>query len=63
MVEAGRKVAVVMYSLCHALSRYTTERNGMLVKCTPITGEVAKKLLVSGYKLSSRFHKWCPVKV
>eukprot|EP00731_Ephydatia_muelleri_P001091 Em0001g1091a len=63
MVEAGRKVSVVMYSLCHTLSRYTTERNGMLAKCTPLNGEVAKKLLVSGYKLASRFHKWCPVKL
>lgn len=63
IVEAGQKPAIVMYSMHHTLSRYTTERNGILVKCTSITGEEAKKLLVSGYKLASRFHKWCPVKM
>ena len=42
---------MVMYFFCRVLSRYTTEWNGMLVKCTPITGEVAKK--VAGFWLQT----------
>ena len=62
-VDASRKPGVVLYSLEKALRRYSTERAGLLAKCTPIDGDMAKKLLDHGYKQISKFKRWCPVTV
>ena len=63
VVDARRKLPVVGYSLEKVLRRYTVNRDGLLAKCTPIDGEMAKKLLDHGYKQLSDFKTWCPVKV
>lgn len=63
MVNARRQIPVVLYSLKKALRPYTVDRGGLLAKCTPINGEMAKKLLDHGYKQLSNFKTWCPVKV
>ncbi len=63
IVNAGRRVLVVQYSFSKAIRSYTTERQGLLTKCTSIDGSMAKKLLDHGYKQLSRFKMWCPVKV
>ena len=62
-VSASRRVPVVQYSLGKSLRRYTTDRPGMLAKCTAIDRDTAKKLLDHGYKQLSKFKSWCPVKV
>ena len=62
-VNAGRRVPVVEYSMSKSLHRYTTDRQGLLSKCTAIDGDTAKKLLDHGYKQLSKFKRWCPVKV
>lgn len=63
VVNAKRQIPVVLYSLKKALQTYTTDRGGLLAKCTPINGEIAKTLLDHGYKQLSNFKTWCPVKV
>ena len=63
MVNARRRIPVVLYSLKKVLRPYTIDRGGLLAKCTPINGEMAKKLLDHGYKQLSNFKTWCPVKV
>ena len=62
-VSASRRVPVVQYSLGKSLHRYTTDRSGLLAKCTAIDRDTAKKLLDHGYKQLSKFKRWCPVKV
>ena len=62
-MEASRKPSVVLYSGAKVLQKYTDDRAGILVKCTPIDGHMAKNLLDHGYKQLSKFGRWCPVKV
>ena len=62
-INARHQIPVVVYSLKKALRPYTVDRGGLLAKCTPINGEMAKKLLDHGYKQLSNFKTWCPVKV
>ena len=63
MVNAKRQIPVVGYSLRKVLHPYTTDRGGLVTKCTPIDGDTAKKLFDHGYKQLSNFTTWCPVKV
>lgn len=63
MINARRQIPIVVYSLKKALQPYTVDRGGLLAKCTPINGEMAKKLLDHGYKQLSHFKNWCPVQV
>ena len=62
-VNGGRKLHVVKYSLRKVLKPYIEDRESLLVKCTPITMNIAKNLLNNGYKQMSKFGRWCPVKV
>ena len=62
-VNASRSISVVTYSFNKAIQPYTVDRQGLLSKCTAVTGEMAKKLLDHGYKQLSKFKRWCPVKV
>ena len=62
-VNGGRKLHVVKYSLRKVLKPYVEDRESLLVKCTPITINIAKGLVNHGYKLMSKFGRWCPVKV
>lgn len=63
VVNAARRIPVVEYTLNKALSPFTSDRQGLLTKCTPIDLEMAKKLLDHGYKQLSKFKRWCPVEV
>ena len=63
MVNASRRIPVVEYSLKKALDPLTTDRAGLLRKCTPVDMDMAKKLLDHGYKEISAFKRWCPVEV
>ena len=63
MINAGRTIPVVEYSLKKALANFTTYRAGLLSKCTQIDADMAKKLLDHGYKQLSKFKRWCPVEV
>ena len=63
VVNAAQRIPVVEYSLNKALSPFTSDRQGLLTKCTPIDLEMAKKLLDHGYKQLSKFKRWCPVEV
>ena len=62
-IEAGRKVHIVQYLLLKTLKAQVTHRENLFNRCQPINGVLAKKLLNQGYKLPSRFGRWCPVKV
>lgn len=62
-INGCRKSSVVKFCVEKSLLPYTTNRQGLLTKCTPINAEIAKKLLDQGYKHLSPFKKWCPVKV
>ena len=62
-INGGRKLHVVKYSLRKSLKPYIEDRESLLVKCTPVTITIAKNLLDHGYKLMSKFGRWCPVKV
>lgn len=62
-VNGGRKLHVVKYSLRKVLRPYIEDRESLLVKCTPVTMSIAKNLVNQGYKLMSKFGRWCPVKV
>ena len=63
VINASRKVPVVEFSMKKALKQFTTDRAGLLRKCTPIDLAMAKKLLDHGYKQTSKFKKWCPIEV
>ena len=63
VVNAARRVPVVEYSLNKTLTHFTSDRAGLLSKCTAIDLEMAKKLLDHGYKQLSKFKRWCPVEV
>lgn len=63
VVNAARRIPVVEYTLKKALSPLTSDRHGLLTKCTPVDLEMAKKLLDHGYKQLSKFKRWCPVEV
>lgn len=54
---------MVKYSLRKVLKPYIQDRESLLVKCTPVTMNIAKNLLNHGYKQMSKFGRWCPVKV
>lgn len=62
-VNGGRKLHVVKYSLRKVLKPYIEDRESLLVKCTPVTMSIGKNLVNQGYKLMSKFGRWCPVKV
>ena len=62
-IDARHRMPVVVYSLKKALRPYTIDRAGLLAKCTPINGEMAKKLVDHGYKQLSNFKSWCPIEV
>ena len=55
--------AVVCYSLAKCLSQFTDNRNGLLLKSSFITEEVARALTDHGYKYLSHFGYACPVQV
>ncbi|CAI8010883.1 Adenylate kinase 9 [Geodia barretti] len=63
VINASRKVPVVEFSLKRALKQFTTDRAGLLRKCTPIDLAMATKLLDHGYKQTSKFKKWCPIEL
>ena len=62
-VDANRMKAVVCYSLAKCLSQFTDNRNGLLLKSSFITEEVARALTDHGYKYLSHFGYACPVQV
>ena len=63
VVNASRRIPIVQFSIKKALKQFTTDRAGLLRKCTPIDLSMAKKLLDHGYKQTSSFKKWCPIEV
>lgn len=62
-VNGCRKPSVVKFSVEKSIRPFTINRQGLLIKCTPINADIAKKLLDYGYKQLSPFKNWCPVKV
>lgn len=62
-VEAHTKVPVVSFVLQKVLSKYSNDRNGILLKTSIINSSIAKILLDHGYKQLSKFGHWCPVQV
>lgn len=62
-VEAGRKPHITQYVLMKTLKQQVQFRSSLFDRCQSITSSLAKKLLNSGYKLPSRFGRWCPVRL
>jgi len=63
VVPAGRKPHIVQYLIRKKLQAIVQQRYSMFERVSSITVSVANKLLNSGYKLLSRFGRWCPVAV
>ena len=62
-VNAGRKPHIVRYLLNKLLKPYTENRISLLEKCHTIDFRLSRQMIETGYKQSSRFGWWCPVKV
>jgi len=62
-VPAGRKPHIVQYLINKKLVAIVQQRYSMFERVYSVTVNMANKLLDSGYKLLSRFGRWCPVAV
>jgi len=62
-VPAGRKPHIVQYLLNKRLHSIVRQRYSMFERVYSVTAVMANKLLDCGYKLLSRFGRWCPVAV
>ena len=62
-VPAGRKPHIVQYLIKKRLQAIVQQRYSMFERVYGLTVNMANKLLDSGYKLLSRFGRWCPVAV
>ena len=62
-VNATKKEPVVEFSASKLLLPYSDNRQGLFLKSTPVDPKMAKILLDKGYKLLSKFRKWCSVEV
>jgi len=63
VVPAGRKPHIVQYLISKKLQSVVQQRYSMFERVYSVSGSLASKLLGSGYKLLSRFGRWCPVAV
>ena len=62
-ITAGRKPHIVQYLINKKLHAVVQQRYSMFERIYSLSVNMAKKLLDSGYKLLSRFGRWCPVAV
>jgi len=62
-VAAGRKPHIVQYLINKRLQAIVQQRYSMFERVYSVNITMANKLLDSGYKLLSRFGRWCPVAV
>lgn len=60
-VNASRKPIIVHYSIKKSLEKVIDHRQSMTTRCVPIEAITAKALLDTGYKMPSKFRRWCPV--
>jgi len=63
MVPAGRKPHIVRYLINKRLQAIVQQRYSMFERVYSLSVAMANKLLDTGYKLLSRFGRWCPVAV
>jgi len=63
VVPAGRKPHIVQYLINKKLHPIVRQRHSMFERVYSVSVNMANKLLDSGYKLLSRFGRWCPVAV
>jgi len=63
VVPAGRKPHIVQYLITKKLHAMVQQRHSMFERVYSVSNVVAGKLLGAGYKLLSRFGRWCPVRV
>ncbi|EDV21496.1 uncharacterized protein TRIADDRAFT_30390 [Trichoplax adhaerens] len=62
-VTSGRKPHIVRYLLNKLLKPYTENRTSLLEKCHPVDFRLSRQIIETGYKQSSQFGWWCPVKL
>jgi len=63
VVPAGRKPHIVQYLISKKLHAIVRQRYSMFERVYSVNVHIANKLLDAGYKLLSRFGRWCPVVV
>jgi len=63
VVPAGRKPHIVQYLISKKLHAIVQQRYSTFERVYSVSVNLANKLLGSGYKLLSRFARWCPVAV
>lgn len=62
-MSAGRKPHIVQYLISKKLHAIVRQRYSMFERVYSVNDQIANKLLDTGYKLLSRFGRWCPVAV
>ena len=62
-VDSTRKPHIVRYLMNKKLKSVIEARQSIFERVYPISENLARKMLQTGYKQPSRFGRWCPVKV
>ena len=62
-IEAGKKARIVQFVVERNLRPIVENRESLFDHSQPISAFLAKKMLIQGYKQTSKFGKWCPVQV
>ena len=62
-VPGGRKPHIVQYLINKRLQAIVRQRYSLFERVYSVNVNIASKLLDCGYKLLSRFGRWCPVAV